>query len=112
VAEVDGKIVGAAEVKRDLLGKSRTHHVAIFGISILSEARGMGLGHELTQMCIDHASSYLEGIKLITLTAFSDNDRALSLYEKYGFKEVGRVPNAYFRKNQYSDQVIMAKELA
>ncbi len=112
VAEVGGKIVGAAEIKRDLVGKSRTRHIATFGITILSEARGMGIGHALIQLCIDHATSFLEDIKMITLNAFSDNDRALALYEKYGFQEVGRVPNAYFRKNQYSDQVIMAKELS
>jgi RimJ/RimL family protein N-acetyltransferase len=45
------------------------------------------------------------------LTAFAENKPAIGLYEKHGFKQVGKIPNALFRKNSYSDEIIMIKEL-
>jgi RimJ/RimL family protein N-acetyltransferase len=111
VAEIDDKIVGVAEIKRDMSGKSRTHHVASFGITILAKARGIGLGNQLTQTCIDHATDHVGGIRIITLTAFSENANAIDLYKKHNFVEVGRIKNALFRQNKYSDQVIMVKEI-
>ena len=111
VAEIDNKIVGAAEIKRDLSGKSRTFHVASFGITILANARGIGLGNKLTQTCIDHAINHVEGIRIIKLTAISENTTAIEMYKKHNFVEVGRIKNALFRQNKYSDQVIMVKEI-
>lgn len=111
VAEIDDKIVGVAEIKRDMSGKSRTHHVASFGITILAKARGIGIGNQLIATCLEHATSYLDEIKIIKLTAFSENTRALELYRKFGFIEIGRIKNALFRQNKYSDQVIMVKEI-
>ncbi|MBP7018259.1 GNAT family N-acetyltransferase [Candidatus Saccharibacteria bacterium] len=111
VAEIEGNIVGASGVSLETKSRARSRHVASFGISILEQYRGEGIGDSLIEIAIIHAQDFLEDIKLITLTAFAENKPAIGLYEKHGFKQVGKIPNALFRKNSYSDEIIMIKEL-
>lgn len=111
VAEIDGKIIGTTDIRLDEHGRKRSDHVAVFGISILSKYRGEGIGKELMSIALDHAQNFLEGIRLIKLHAFKENDPAIKLYEKFGFRTVGEVPSAYLFKGKYSDEVTMIKEL-
>jgi RimJ/RimL family protein N-acetyltransferase len=49
------------------------------------------------------------GLEMLTLTAFASNKRAIHVYEKAGFKQVGVVPKAFLKDNLYVDQVIMVR---
>ncbi len=111
VAEVDGRIVGASDVRTQTRSRDRSKHVVVFGIIISKKYRGEGIGGHLITTVLDHAENFLEGIKLVTLTAFAENEPAVNLYKKHGFVEVGKIPNALYRKNSYSDEIIMIKEL-
>lgn len=111
VAETDGKIIGTTDIRLDEHGRKRSEHVAIFGISILSDYRGEGIGKELMTIALDHAQNFLEGIRLVKLQAFSENEPAIKLYEKFGFRTIGEIPGAYLFKGKYSDEVTMIKEL-
>ena len=52
------------------------------------EYQGKGLGEEIMQLGINYAFKSLN-INKIRLSVISDNQRALSLYKKLGFKEEG-----------------------
>ena len=92
VAVVDGQIVGSAGVTV-VGGRRKVAHRARFGISILKEYWGMGIGRVLMDACIDCAprACYAQ----LELEVVADNERALSLYRRAGFEEYGRNPRGY-----------------
>ena len=92
VAIVDGRIVGSAGIAA-VGGRRKVVHRARFGISVLKEHWGMGIGRVLTDTCIDCArrASYTQ----LELEVVADNERALSLYRRAGFEEYGRNPRGY-----------------
>ena len=52
----------------------------------------------------------LPGIKLFSLEVFAVNDLAIRMYEKFGFKEFGRLPKAILYKGEYVDEIYMYRE--
>ena len=92
VAVVDGKIVGSAGVSA-VRSRRKVAHRARFGISILKEYWGMGIGRMLTDASIDCARQ--AGYTQLELEVVADNERAVSLYRRAGFEEYGRNPRGY-----------------
>ena len=92
VAVVDGRIVGSAGIAA-VGGRRKVVHRARFGISVLKEHWGMGIGRVLTDTCIDCARR--AGYTQLELEVVADNERALSLYRRAGFEEYGRNPRGY-----------------
>lgn len=83
VAFVDKKIVGTASVKAS--NKKRIEHIGEIGISILKGYWGFGLGRLMMEEVIQWAKE--SGIiRRLELTVQERNQRAVSLYEKIGFK--------------------------
>ena len=109
VAVVDGKTVGSAGIEQ--AGKYiKTRHRAEFGISILKEYWGLGIGKALTRACIDCAKS--AGYEQLELEVVDDNESALNLYQKMGFIEYGRKPRAFKHpKIGFQTLVLMRMEL-
>ena len=85
----------------------RMSHVAVLGISILEEWRGIGLGKALFDSLIGWARK--SSLELLVLEVFAENTNAIHLYEKYGFGVDG-VRKNYFkdRDETYSDNVLMS----
>ncbi len=106
VAEVKGKVIGYATVKRDDDG---LRHRGWLGIAIKKEFRGLGIGTELMRRIIDEARKL--DFKLILLETSSLNDRAIHVYRKIGFKEVGRISMGMRINDKYVDTIIMALQL-
>ncbi len=92
VAVVDGKIVGSAGVTA-VGSRRKVLHRARFGISVLQEYWGMGIGRVLMDACIDCARR--AGCTQLELEVVANNERALSLYRRVGFEEYGRNPRGY-----------------
>ena len=92
VAIIDGRIVGSAGVSA-VRSRRKVAHRARFGISILKEYWGMGIGRMLTDASIDCARQ--AGYAQLELEVVADNQRALSLYRRAGFEEYGRNPRGY-----------------
>ena len=92
VAVLDGRIVGSAGITA-VGGRRKVLHRARFGISILTEHLGMGIGRVLMDACIDSARR--AGYTQLELEVVADNERALSLYRRAGFEEYGRNPRGY-----------------
>lgn len=109
VAIYNGKLVGSAGVEST--GKQyKVKHRANFGISILKEYWGLGIGTILTKVCIDcaKAAGYLQ----LELEVVSDNEKAYLLYKKLGFIEMGRNPLGFnSRISGFQELIAMRMEL-
>ena len=103
VAEVDGKVIGNSEIGRRLSGYDR--HVGSIGIAIKKGFRDIGIGTEMMNALIKQGREM--GLKVLTLTAFANNKRAIHVYEKLGFQQTGRIPKKFFKRGKYIDEVIM-----
>lgn len=92
LAIIDGKLAGTAGI--EAVGeKDKVKHRADFGISILKEYWGLGLGRALALACIQCARE--AGYDQLELNVVADNERALSLYRSLGFEEFGRNPRGF-----------------
>ena len=109
IAIVDGKIVATAGI--EAVGtKYKVKHRADFGISVLKEYWGLGLGKALTEACIQCAKD--AGYEQVELNVVAENDRAISLYQNFGFVEYGRNPRGFNSKiTGYQELVYMLLEL-
>ncbi len=109
LAIVDEKIVGTAGITA--VGKKyKLKHRATYGISVLKEYWGLGLGRALTEACIRCAAE--AGYEQLELDVVAENDRAISLYRSLGFTEYGRNPKGFrSRLSGYQELVYMRKEL-
>jgi len=106
VAEVEGKIVGNAEVVK-LSG--RESHAAKLGVGVRSGYRRMGIATKLIETLIRQAKK--ERLRIILLAVYENNLPAITLYKKLGFKEIGRTPKGVYWKGKYIDDVKMAMEI-
>jgi RimJ/RimL family protein N-acetyltransferase len=104
VAEVGGKVVAVSEItKRSGYEK----HVGVVGIAIRSGFRDLGIGTEILKSLLEQAKKM--GLKVLTLTAFARNKRAVHVYEKAGFVQTGVIPKKFFKDGKYIDEIIMTK---
>lgn len=106
VAEVNGKIVGYARC----IGKklSRFKHQANFGICILQQYCGQGIGKELIKYIIEWFETV--GIEKITLSVVETNTSAIRLYKRFGFVQEGLlVRDRKHKDGNYYNTVIMGR---
>ncbi|MBP2018275.1 putative acetyltransferase [Symbiobacterium terraclitae] len=106
VAEVDGKVVGNLGLHRSR--RPRNAHVAVLGISVHDAYQGRGIGRALLTAAIDAADRWLNILR-IELEVYTDNERAIKLYESLGFVIEGRKRMNAFRDGQYVDSYVMAR---
>ena len=109
IALISGKVAGTAGI--EAIGKKyKVKHRAEFGISILKEYWGLGLGRALAEACIECAKE--AGYCQLELNAVAENTRALSLYRTLGFVEFGRNPRGFLsRTSGFQEVVYMLLEL-
>ena len=109
LAVINGKLAGTAGI-HPLGVKSKMRHRAEFGIGILKEYWGLGIGTELTNACIECARQ--AGYTQLELDVVAENSRAIALYKKCGFTEFGRNPRGFYSKyGCYQELVYMRIEL-
>lgn len=92
LAELDGKIVGAAGIE-GVGKKEKIRHRAEFGISVDKAYWGLGIGRALTEACIACAKE--AGYAQLELDVVADNAAATALYRSVGFAEFGRNPRGF-----------------
>lgn len=103
---LDGEeIVGIGTI--DSSSKRRFLHVGTLGIVIRQSHAGKGLGRLLMNALIDWAKENGQTEK-ITLITRADNERAVALYEKLGFKQEGVFHKDSFDGERYYDSLSMA----
>ena len=109
IALVDEKVAGTAGI--EAVGtKYKVRHRAEFGISVLREYWGLGLGKALAKACIQCAVD--AGYVQLELNVVSENERAISLYRNLGFVEFGRNPRGFnSRTGGFQELIHMLLEL-
>lgn len=97
---------GVAQVRPHI----KYRHRAVMGISVLKDYWGGGLGSFLMQLAVDQAKA--NGFEQLELDVYSDNARAIHLYEKFGFERCGTMPHAFKLKDgTYRDEIMMVRML-
>lgn len=106
-AVVDGKIVGTGGFT-PVGTQIKLRHRATFGIGVLRDYWGLGIGRALTESCIALAKQ--AGYRQLELDVVSQNLAAISLYQSVGFVEYGRNPCG-FRTRDGADQTLVLMRL-
>lgn len=106
VAEVDGAVAG--QVALMWSSRPRTRHGAHLGIMVHEAYQGQGVGKALIAAAVDAADKWLNLLR-IELEVYSDNERAIRLYEGAGFVHEGRKRMNAWRDGQYVDSLMMAR---
>ena len=101
VAEYDNRVVGYLGMKPVL------DEGFISNVAVTSSARGKGVGSKLLEKLSDFAKE--KGIKTISLEVRPSNAPAIALYEKFGYKQVGRRRNFYSHPTE--DGLILTLEV-
>lgn len=105
VAEHNGKIVANIDFTSGT--RRRLAHIGEIGMAVLPAWRNKGLGKILMKTLIDWAKheTYLEKLNLRVL---STNERAIALYEGFGFSEEGRrMKEIKYSDGRYADCILM-----
>lgn len=106
VAVLDNQVVG--NIALSLETNERRRHVGNFVIVVADGHQGQGIGKKLMQMMIDLADNWLNLYRL-ELTVYTDNDKAIKLYQKFGFNIEGEAVNFAFRNGQFVNAYYMAR---
>lgn len=105
-----------AQVEHEIMGlltfapgdKKRTAHQGEFGMGVLKECWGQGIGQRLLEILIQWAKNN-KAIERIVLNVHAHNERGRSLYRKLGFVEEGlQRKSLKFKDGRYGDNVLMA----
>ncbi len=79
-------------------------HYGTIGISVLKEYWGRGVATALLEKLISWSKE--KGIKKINLDVFENNERAIKLYEKFGFKLEGCIEDGIFDGENYINLLV------
>ncbi|MGE5578191.1 MAG: N-acetyltransferase family protein [Syntrophothermus sp.] len=108
VAEVDGRIVGNLSFSGG--PRTRIRHMGELGVSVIREYWGLGIGGRMLEYLIDWAKA--SGvIRKINLRTREDNERAIRLYERMGFRREGVRTRDMLVDGRFYDSVCMGIEI-
>ncbi|WP_127529605.1 GNAT family N-acetyltransferase [Paenibacillus kobensis] len=106
VAEAAGRIVGFSRCEGSRL--KRLAHKVEFGVCVLQQYWGYAVGSNLLRESIAWADS--NGVKKIALSVLETNDKAIRLYEKFGFEIEGVLKNdKLLSDGKYYNTVMMGR---
>ena len=105
VAEVDGRVVGYINLTRL---KNRLAHVGHVGMAVHDDFQDRGIGSILMRAALDMADNWLNLVR-VELHVYTDNLRAIHLYEKTGFVIEGTRKAIAYREGTYADAHFMAR---
>lgn len=98
VALIDDEIVG--NLGLTIYTNPRRQHVADFGMAVKSNFQSQGVGRALLSAIIGLADNWL-GIKRLELTVYTDNQKAIALYQKFNFVIEGEAKNFALRDGEF-----------
>ena len=104
VAEINGNVVGLLNVNAS--NKPRIEHIGDFGVTVLKDHWGKGIGSSLIEAMLDWAKS-TEIIRKINLNVQANNEAAIALYKKYGFEIEGIIRRDSFIDGKFYDSYAM-----
>lgn len=106
--EINGeeKVIGSAGLT--VYANPRLRHSAGIGIMVHKDFQDKGVGTALMEALIDIADNWLMLVR-VELSVYTDNKRAIHLYEKLGFKKEGIKKMAAIRNGKFTDEITMAR---
>ena len=109
VAEYDNKVVGQCSVglvRRNV----RYRHRAEVAFVILKDYCNLGIGGRMMEECIKWCKEH--GVTQLELDVVKNNDRAIKMYQNFGFEIIGTRENALkYQDGTYADEYLMVKKL-
>jgi diamine N-acetyltransferase len=107
----------AAQADDSVLGYLQLNHIdavnrhASLGICLTPAAQGKGHGRAACEAAFAYASETL-CLRKIMLEVLAENTRAIALYEKLDFRNIGTLASHYLQDNRWHDVVLMERMLA
>ncbi len=95
VAVVNDRIVATAGISA-VGNKYKVRHRAEFGIDVVEEYWGLGIGKTMMKACVQCAQN--AGYQQLELEVVAENQRAENMYKSIGFVEYGRNPLGFISK--------------
>jgi putative acetyltransferase len=108
VAEVDGSVVGFAELITTPQHPRAAHMGDLNMVCTHPDHQGRGIGRALVGAVLELADDWL-GLTRISLVVFAGNDHATRLYERCGFEHEGVIRRMNHTRGQYVDGVMMGR---
>ena len=109
IAEIGGRHIGNCSLMR-MGGYKRYRHRCDIAIALYKEYCGLGIGKAMLETVLDIAEK--AGYEQAELEVIADNQSAIALYEKLGFKIYGTFPdNMKYADGSYADAYWMMKKL-
>lgn len=100
------RVIGQAGL--DVQTNPKMVHSAEFGICVHKDYQDQGIGSALIEAILDLADNWL-GLVRVELRVFTENEKAIKLYEKYGFEKEGVLRSAVLKDGKYADEYIMSR---
>ncbi|MDM4764445.1 GNAT family N-acetyltransferase [Pelomonas sp. SE-A7] len=107
VAVREGHVVGSAGL-HPVSPALRRRHALMLGISVRPDAQGHGVGSTLMAALLDYADNWAQALR-VELSVYCDNERAIKLYQRFGFEIEGRMRAYAMRQGAYVDSFAMAR---
>ena len=107
IALENDEIIARAEI--DGYYPARIRHRAIFSISVRKDYWDQGIGTKMIESIFEQAKKMK--IRIIELEVIADNVRAIHLYHKMGFVDIGTYKDYFFVNGMYKDAMVMQKLL-
>ena len=104
VAELDGRVVGWGSWG-PFRAKHGYRHTMEHTLYVDESARGHGVGRLLMQGLIDTARA--AGVHVLVGALSHENDVSMALHERFGFVEVGRMPQVGAKFGRWLDLVLV-----
>lgn len=118
ITKSDNQLMLCAFIDEKLVGhlgftggsRPRIRHTGEFGVTVIREYWGKGVGSELLNYMIGWAKEN-QIIKKINLRVRSDNHSAINLYRKLGFVSEGTITREFFINSKFYDSIHMGLEI-
>ena len=109
VAEYENKVIGQCSVGL-VRRNARYRHRAEVAFVILQDYCNLGIGGKMMEECIKWCEK--NGVTQIELDIVKNNERALKMYQGFGFEIIGTKENALrYQDGTYADEYLMIKKL-
>ena len=104
LAFCDKELIGISDIN---MQDKTEKHLGLFGITIKKQWRDKGIGKKLMEVTIKEAKHKLTGLKIIILSVFANNPKAIKMYQRFGFRKYGLLPKGAYLKDRYVDNINM-----